>query len=417
MALRAGAGFYRRTRTPNRPMPAPPILHPPPRRVAPLAAEPPPAQGYEDSTTSRPASLWPNSLRPDDLPSSGFLATGFGAIDLRSPPPAAAPLFDVCHVGVVLRALLFVQVVIVIGAAFGAQGLAHWGARAANASAIAWPGLMLWLLAACAAKRLLAPLPLGAQAALAAGLGALCGSAVSALAAIYVADPLAAPNPLPWIAPALAGAALATALFHWLRLRNQAQLPAQTSARLAELQSRIRPHFLFNTLNTALALVRLDPARAEVVLEDLAELFRVAISDAAESTTLDAEIDLARRYLAIEQIRFGKRLRVTWELDPAAGTARLPPLLLQPLVENAVRHGVEPADDGGALRIRTRVRMGRALVSIVNTLPAEPSLPGNGMALRNVRERLRLMHDVAAHFETRQDAEAFRVEIGVPLSS
>ena len=210
---------------------------------------------------------------------------------------------------------------------------------------------------------------------------------------------------------------VATVLFHWLRLRNQAQLPAQTSARLAELQSRIRPHFLFNTLNTALALVRLDPARAEVVLEDLAELFRVAISDAAESTTLDAEIDLARRYLAIEQIRFGKRLRVTWELDPAAGTARLPPLLLQPLVENAVRHGVEPADDGGALRIRTRVRMGRALVSIVNTLPAEPSLPGNGMALRNVRERLRLMHDVAAHFETRQDAQAFRVEIGVPLSS
>jgi two-component system sensor histidine kinase AlgZ len=206
-------------------------------------------------------------------------------------------------------------------------------------------------------------------------------------------------------------------MFQWLRMRGAALLPAHTSARLAELQSRSRPHFLFNTLNTALTLVRLDPARAEVVLEDLAELFRVAISDSTESTTLDDEIDLARRYLAIEQIRFGNRLRVTWELDPAAGSARLPPLLLQPLVENAVRHGVEPADDGGAIRIRTRVRMGRATVSIVNTLPSEPSLPGNGMALRNVRERLRLMHDVAAQFDTRQDPDVYRVEIVVPVGA
>jgi two-component system sensor histidine kinase AlgZ len=204
-------------------------------------------------------------------------------------------------------------------------------------------------------------------------------------------------------------------VFQWLRMRAQARLPAETTARLAELQSRIRPHFLFNTLNTALSLVRLDPARAEVVLEDLAELFRVALSDGGASVSLADEVELAQRYLAIEQVRFGDRLRVTWELDDEAGRARVPPLMLQPLVENAVRHGVEPAADGGIIRVRTRVKLGRAVVSIANTVPPQRSQPGAGIALRNVRERVRLMHDVAAQFDARHDGDVFRVQIVVPL--
>ncbi|MFY7942044.1 MAG: sensor histidine kinase, partial [Burkholderiaceae bacterium] len=216
------------------------------------------------------------------------------------------------------------------------------------------------------------------------------------------------------LAPMLAGAALAVCITLWLQWREQARFPAQATARLAELQSRIRPHFLFNTLNTALALVRLDPKRAEDVLEDLSELFRVALSEVGESTTVEGEIDLARRYLAIEQIRFGDRLKVQWELDPAAGAARVPPLLLQPLVENAVQHGVEPGEEGGVLRIRTRVMSGRVQLSIVNTVPNAPPRPGHGMALHNVKERLRLMHDVACHFETRLHEGVFRVQITLP---
>ena len=398
--------------------PPPPILNP--RSRVDAGVGPGVAGGsapdFADSAASRPASLWPNSLRPDDGPSTGFRPTGFGAGEARGlAAVSATSAFDVCHVGVVLRSLLFVHTVVALGAGFGAAGFESWALRAANASAVVLPAVLLWLAIGCGAKRLLGSLPLAAQWLAAVLLGGSCGVAAAWLASLFDADPLATARVMPWLAPALAGAALSAAIFQWLLMRGKALLPAHTSARLAELQSRIRPHFLFNTLNTALTLVRLDPERAEGVLEDLAELFRVAISDSAESTTLADEIELARRYLAIEQIRFGKRLRVSWELDPAAGAARLPPLLLQPLVENAVRHGVEPADDGGALRIRTRVRLGRALVSIVNTLPAVPSLPGNGMALRNVRERLHLMHDVAAQFETRQDADAFRVEIGVPL--
>ena len=151
------------------------------------------------------------------------------------------------------------------------------------------------------------------------------------------------------------------------------------------------------------------------MLEDLAELFRVAITDTGESVSLAEEVELAQRYLAIEQIRFGSRLRVSWELDPEAGLARVPPLLLQPLVENAVRHGVEPAGGGGTIRVRTRVRLGRALISIANSVPVEPSQPGSGIALRNVRERLHLMHDVAAQFDTRLEHRVFRVQIVVPL--
>ena len=353
------------------------------------------------------------AARPSELHT-----TGFGPTLLDAPGPTAplrvgrASVFDVCHVGVVLRALLLVHAVVAVGVMFVAANAQAWVALLAAGSALALPAVLLWLLVACALKRPLGALPLAGQWLVAMGLGALSGACGAFLAWFPLPEDAAGGH---WLAAALAGAGLAAAMFQWLHMRALATVPAETTARLAELQSRIRPHFLFNTLNTALTLVRLDPARAEGLLEDLAELFRVALNETGAAVTLDEEVELARRYLAIEQIRFGDRLKVVWELDAAAGTARVPPLLLQPLVENAVRHGVEPADEGGAIRVRTRVKLGRAVISIVNTVPAGGSRPGNGMALHNVRERLRLMHDVAAQFETRQEGGMFRVQIVVPL--
>ena len=373
----------------------------PPLHGAPAVAEPPPQAGAGRS--SRPGfgpTVFDALGGPADAPAPGVAA-------------AASLLFDVCHVGVVLRALLFVHAVVAVGLLFVVASPAAWWLAAADAAGMSLPGVLMWLLAACALRRPLGALPGGAQWAAALALGALAGAGGALMAWLLEgATNDVAPR---WLAPAAAGAGLAGVLFQWLRLRAQALLPADTAARLAELQSRIRPHFLFNTLNTALVLVRLDPARAEGVLEDLAELFRVAISDAAASVTLAEEVELAQRYLAIEQIRFGDRLQVVWELDPDAASARVPPLLLQPLVENAVRHGVEPADAGGVIRIRTRVRLGRAEVSIVNSLPRETSVPGHGIAQRNVRERLRLMHDVAGHFDVERRDGVYRVQIVVPL--
>ena len=342
--------------------------------------------------------------------SSSFGASLFGP----APPLArkADSLFDVCHVGVVLRALLFVHAVVAIASSFQATGARSWLLLFAAASAVALPGVLLWLLLACALKRPLTALPEPAQWLWVVAMGSGCGVAGTWLASLPGPDLIATPS---LFAPALAGAGIAALMFQWLRMRAQALLPVQTAARLAELQSRIRPHFLFNTLNTALTLVRLDPERAEGVLEDLAELFRVALSEHGQAVTLQEEVELAKRYLAIEQIRFGQRLQVIWELDDAAAGARVPPLLLQPLVENAVRHGVEPAAEGGTIRVRTRVRLGRAEILITNNVPGHASEPGNGMALNNVRERLRLMHDVAAQFDARRDGEVFRVQILVPL--
>ena len=371
-----------------------------------------------EPTGSRPASLWPESSRFAD--SREFTSTGF-------PLPSAAPLapraagpgsaFDMCHGGVVLRAVLFVHLVLAIGLMFGAKDFDAWLIQLALATGVALPGLLFWLVLACQLKARLAALPVAAQWFAAVALGAACAAASWALQASLGLGTLAQEQgftPSRWLAPTLAGAAFSAALFYWLRLRAIAQGPADSSARLAELQSRIRPHFLFNTLNTAIALARIDPARTEELLEDLAELFRVALADTGAAVTLGAEVELAQRYLAIEQTRFGERLAVSWDLDPAAAHARVPPLLLQPLVENAVRHGIEPAQGGGTIKVRTRLRRGHAVVTIDNTLEARGSRPGAGMALRNVRERLHLMHDVAASFDAQPQGDIYRVRIVVP---
>src|SRR5690606_241435 len=126
------------------------------------------------------------------------------------------------------------------------------------------------------------------------------------------------------VAPMATGAVLAVVALAWLRQRAHSELPAQAQARLAELQARIRPHFLFNTLNTAIALVQIEPARAEAVLEDLAELFRQALTSPHLRAPLGEEIDLAQRYLRIEQLRFGERLQVHWALDTHASDALVP---------------------------------------------------------------------------------------------
>ncbi len=206
------------------------------------------------------------------------------------------------------------------------------------------------------------------------------------------------------------GAALVAALV----MRAKGRAPAATTARLSELQSRIRPHFLFNTLNSAIALVRAEPAKAETLLEDLSDLFRHALIDQGESVSLSDEIALAQRYLAIEQVRFGERLQVEWALDPAAGKASVPPLVLQPLVENAVRHGVEPSESGATVRISTQRRGSVVVIKVTNTVPAGSGAPGHGVALDNVRDRLRLLHDVQGQFRSALVDGVYQVRIEVP---
>ena len=320
-------------------------------------------------------------------------------------------VFDACQVGVVLRAVLFVQLVVAVGVLFTEQGLLGWLLEMATLTAVSQPAVLLWLSLGCAIKGPLGRWPVSVQAAVGVGLGILAG--VFAVGLWAWLGMTASPR---WLAAGLGGGLLASVLVAGLVWRARAQVPAGTTARLAELQSRIRPHFLFNTLNSAIALVRAEPARAESLLEDLSELFRHALHDHQQVTTLAQELALAERYLAIEQVRFGPRLRLEWAIDPSAGTARLPPLILQPLVENAVKHGVEPSMVGADIRISTQRRSGSVVIKVTNTVPAGQGEPGMGLALANVRERLALLHDVQAAFQSALVDGVYQVRLEVPLT-
>ncbi len=322
-------------------------------------------------------------------------------------------LFDTCQVGAVLRAVVMVQVVMAVGSLYWQLSFVEWLSRYSILTGATLPATLAWLITACALKKLLGRLPRAWQYATGVGLGALAGVYGCAMLAL---SGLVAPAP--WAASMLTGALLAAVLVAALVLRAKGMTPAATAAQLSELQARIRPHFLFNTLNSAIALVRAEPARAEALLEDLSDLFRHALSDAGKPVTLEQEITLAQRYLAIEQVRFGPRLRLSWTLDPAANQARMPSLLLQPLVENAVVHGVEPSPDGAEVRISTERRGDKVVIKVTNTVPGERSAleqaRGHGMALANVRDRLSLLHDVQGHFQAGLKNGVYRVRIELP---
>jgi len=326
-------------------------------------------------------------------------------------PPAVPPalVFDACQVGVVLRAVLFVEAVMGVGVMFAATGLQDWLTRLAMLSGAALPATLVWLLAACSLKKWLARWTPLQQNVFGVLLGALAGLYGCALLALVGID-----RPAPWTGSAFAGALLAALLVAALVLRAKGRMPAATTARLAELQARIRPHFLFNTLNSAIALVRVDPRRAEMMLEDLSDLFRHALAEQSDEVSLAQEVMLARRYLDIEQVRFGDRLRVVWLLDPRAAAARVPPLFLQPLVENAVKHGVEPSTRGAEVKISTELRGGSVVIKVTNTVPAGQGRSGNGVAQNNVRDRLNLLHDVHGEFRTILRDGVYQVRMVVP---
>ena len=214
-------------------------------------------------------------------------------------------------------------------------------------------------------------------------------------------------------------ASTAAVVLAYLRLHTKAYSPALAEARLQALQARIRPHFLFNSLNAVLALIRRDPRRAERTLEDLADLFRAIMSDGRNLVRLADEISLIERYAAIEQLRLGERLRMSWDLDNAPVDAMLPALVLQPLLENAIYHGVEPGTGVGDVLVRIERRGDRVLVRIENPWhqPGAGSRAGNHMALDNIRERLMLFFDDEARLDSRVEGARYRVEIEIPYRS
>jgi two-component system sensor histidine kinase AlgZ len=212
--------------------------------------------------------------------------------------------------------------------------------------------------------------------------------------------------------------ALATSglLLYYFRLRAKALSPAITEARLQALQARIRPHFLFNSINAVLSLVRAEPRRAEVALEDMADLFRVLMRDNRDLAPLADEVELCRQYLALEKLRLTDRLDVDWHLQSMPGDALVPPLVLQPLLENAVYHGIEPSSAKGVVSVNIFLKGGEVHAIIRNPYRVDGGghHSGNKMALGNVRERLALHFDAEASLESRVRGDTYEVHIRMP---
>ncbi len=198
-------------------------------------------------------------------------------------------------------------------------------------------------------------------------------------------------------------------------LRNRALSPALTEARLQALQSRIRPHFLFNSLNAVLSLMRAEPRRAETALEDLSELFRVLMADNRNLIPLHRELELCRQYLDIESLRLEDRLNVEWRIDELPEDAMVPPLMLQPLLENAVYHGIEPSAKPGTITIDIHRKGKRIDMVLSNPFPqSSRQQAGNRMALANIKERLQLHFDAEATLTTKVEDGRFEVRIALP---
>ena len=189
----------------------------------------------------------------------------------------------------------------------------------------------------------------------------------------------------------------------------------EARSRIEALQARIRPHFLFNSMNTIASLIRGRPERAERAVEDLADLFRASLTDKA-FVSLQEEVALARQYLDIESLRLGDRLRVNWEIDRLPDDARLPRLTLQPLLENAIYHGIEMLAEGGDVEIAGHVQDSTLHMTIRNPLPppTTPIRSGNQMALDNVRERLKFAWPGQARVVVESDEGHFGVHIELP---
>jgi two-component system sensor histidine kinase AlgZ len=193
---------------------------------------------------------------------------------------------------------------------------------------------------------------------------------------------------------------------------------AEARSRIDALQARIHPHFLFNSMNTIASLTRSDPARAEEAVEDLADLFRATLGDAGRLLSLKEELELTRIYQRIEELRLGDRLSVAWDVSDLPMRARLPGLTIQPLLENAIYHGIEPLDGGGTVQIGGRCANGMIEISVLN--PVDPAAGddahrGNRIAVANIRERLELAFNGRGSLEVARASDSYQVSMRFPV--
>lgn len=324
--------------------------------------------------------------------------------------PATQPLPDWRNFGVMLRLLLGINLLALVMALVQTPDMAGWLAHYVEIAGGVEPWLLIYIAVLAALRDTLWRLPLRLGQALVVLVAGLLNYILYAFwQSLAVGD-----GGSLW-RPALLAMFGGFLMLTYFELRARAFSPAQSEARLAALNARIRPHFLFNSLNAVLSLIRARPQEAEAALESLSDLFRAAMRDPGELVSLADEIALARQYLELEHLRLGERLVVNWEIGSVSMAIPIPPLMLQPLLENAVYHGIEPAPAGGTVRIAISQRGDELQIVIANpTAGRVQHAAGNQIALANIRERLALYYDLEAQLEIRLEDNLYEVRISLP---
>jgi len=323
--------------------------------------------------------------------------------------PPRLPNF--CNLGVMLRSLVVANAFVAAAAFLKTPSWTALPVELLATASFAEPVLIVSLALLCAGR---VPLQRVGYA------GAVAALAVAQLALVWFAYKVGtqlaeAPLSLGFAQAAILTLFVTGCVLGYLDLRSRALEPAIAEARIQALQARIRPHFLYNSINAVLSLIRSEPRRAERALEDLADLFRVLMAENRTLAPLASEIELVRQYLALESLRLGERLRVAWQLDTMPADALVPPLVLQPLVENAVYHGIEPSPAGGEIGIVVAQAAGRLEMTLTNPWAAEGrQTAGNRMAIANIRERLQLHFDAEASMRSGVEDGIYRVTIRMP---
>jgi len=219
------------------------------------------------------------------------------------------------------------------------------------------------------------------------------------------------------IAAVLTGIALR---YFYLQEQLRRQHQAQLQARIEALQARIRPHFLFNSMNSIASLIASDPKAAELAVEDLAELFRASIKEANTEVRIENEIDLCRRYLRIEQWRLGDRVSVDWSLDDLPDSLMIPSLTLQPLLENAIYYGIQGLPEGGTIQVYGSIERGCCVIEVWNPLPNSQSKGelegGNHMAVKNIHHRLQAIYGADASLQLSEEKGKYVARIRYPIA-
>lgn len=335
-----------------------------------------------------------------------------GSRDEAAAPTPRLVVPDGCNFGVILRVAVAVNAAALIGAALAADSGAGILRGFLAVAAILEPTTLVSLLIWCLLRRGLPPLTTTIQRALAWSVPAIAVLIVVPILTATAQGGLRAPSLGMLIAALVAGVVIQ----HYMELRARAYSPVLAEAKFQALQSRIRPHFFFNSLNAAVSIVRTDPARAERMLESIADLIRAVMGDVRKLVPFEQELDLCRKYVEIEQTRLGDRLQVDWQIGAVHPRAEVPQLLLQPLIENAVRYGAEKLAGECEIVVQARQRGFNLEIFVSNPIARDPiQREGNQIGLTNIRGRLALIYDLEARLETRVRNDRFELTLTIPV--